>query len=60
MDGRLFTQTREPAMQSLTPVLIVDNVSPRRSTFYGMDEIIVREPGGNVVTFAERTGDGKQ
>lgn len=30
-----------------TPVLV-----PRRKTFYGMDEIGVREPGGNPVTFA--------
>lgn len=28
-------------------------VAPRRRTFYGMDEIIVREPGGSVVTFAQ-------
>jgi hypothetical protein len=27
-------------------------VFPRRKTFYGMDEIGVREPGGNSVTFA--------
>lgn len=27
-------------------------VFPRRKTFYGMEEICVREPGGNVVTFA--------
>jgi len=27
-------------------------VVPRRTTFYGADELIVREPGGNVVTFA--------
>ena len=27
-------------------------VFPRRKTFYGMDEIGVREPGGNAVTFA--------
>lgn len=26
---------------------------PRRKTFYGSEEIIVREPGGNVVTFAQ-------
>lgn len=35
-----------------TPVLF-----PRRKTFYGMDEIGVREPGGNPVTFAMATGD---
>lgn len=28
-------------------------IHPRRETFYGSTEIIVREPGGNVVTFAE-------
>lgn len=27
---------------------------PRRTTFYGMNEIGVREPGGNAVTFAEK------
>ena len=27
---------------------------PRRQTFYGMDEIGVREPGGNVVVFARK------
>lgn len=27
---------------------------PRRKTFYGMDEIAVHEPGGNVVIFAEK------
>lgn len=27
-------------------------VFPRRKTFYGMEEIGVREPGGNAVTFA--------
>lgn len=31
----------------------VELVVPRRQTFYGSDELIVREPGGNVVTFAE-------
>ena len=28
-------------------------VVPRRKTFYGMDEIGVREPGGHVVMFAQ-------
>jgi hypothetical protein len=28
-------------------------VVPRRTTFYGADEIVVREPAGNVVTFAQ-------
>lgn len=30
----------------------VEPVIPRRRTFYGADELIVREPGGNVITFA--------
>lgn len=29
-----------------------ERVIPRRKTFYGADELIVREPAGNVVTFA--------
>ena len=32
-------------------------VQPRRTTFYGTTEIGVREPGGNVVVFAQPTGD---
>lgn len=28
-------------------------VHPRRTTFYGATEVIVREPAGNVVTFAQ-------
>ena len=28
-------------------------VVPRRRTFYGMDEVFVREPGGHVVGFAQ-------
>ena len=31
----------------------VEIVTPRRTTFYGMMEIGVREPGGNVVVFAQ-------
>lgn len=31
----------------------LEPVVPRRKTFYGADEFIVREPAGNVVTFAE-------
>lgn len=33
-----------------TPVVV-----PRRTTFYGMDEIGVREPGGHLVLFAQPT-----
>lgn len=33
-------------------------VFPRRTTFYGMAEIGVREPGGSVVTFAQPVGEG--
>jgi uncharacterized glyoxalase superfamily protein PhnB len=35
------------ALKSVTPVM------PRRKTFYGADELIVREPAGNTVTFAQ-------
>jgi len=31
----------------------VEPVVPRRTTFYGANELIVREPGGNAVTFAQ-------
>ena len=31
----------------------IEAVVPRRKTFYGTDELIVREPCGNVVTFAQ-------
>ena len=31
----------------------VEPVIPRRTTFYGADELIVREPAGNVVSFAQ-------
>ena len=34
----------------------IEIVVPRRKTFYGMDEIGVREPGGHVVMFAQPTG----
>lgn len=30
-----------------------ERVVPRRQTFYGSDEVILREPAGNVVTFAK-------
>lgn len=31
----------------------VEPVVPRRKTFYGADELIVRDPAGNAVTFAQ-------
>jgi len=34
----------------------IEVVVPRRQTFYGMDEIGVREPGGHVVMFAQPIG----
>lgn len=37
----------EKALAGVPPVV------PRRKTFYGADEVIVREPAGNVVTFAQ-------
>lgn len=35
----------------------VPHVIPRRRTFYGMDEIVVRDPGGYVVVFAQPSGN---
>jgi uncharacterized glyoxalase superfamily protein PhnB len=35
----------------------IEPVTPRRTTFYGSDELIVREPAGNVVTFAHFPGE---
>ena len=37
----------EQALDGIAPVV------PRRRTFYGSEELIVRDPAGNVVTFAE-------
>jgi hypothetical protein len=37
----------EKALKGIKPII------PRRKTFYGSEEIIVREPGGNTVTFAQ-------
>lgn len=42
----------EKALAGVTPVV------PRRKTFYGADELIVREPAGNVVTFAQFSEQG--
>jgi len=33
----------------------IPQVIPRRKTFYGMDEVVVRDPGGYVVVFAQPT-----
>lgn len=35
----------------------IPHVIPRRRTFYGMDEVVVRDPGGYVVVFAQQTGN---
>jgi hypothetical protein len=37
----------EQALAGITPVV------PRRTTFYGAEEVIVREPGGNSIAFAQ-------
>ncbi len=31
----------------------VQPLKPRQTTFYGADEVVFREPGGNIITFAE-------
>ena len=40
----------ERSLGGLQPVV------PRRKTFYGADELIVRDPAGNVITFAQFEG----
>ena len=40
----------ERALSDVQPVV------PRRKTFYGADELILREPAGNTVTFAQFAG----
>ena len=38
----------------------VQPVVPRRKTFYGADELIVRDPAGNAVTFAQFAKEGPE
>lgn len=47
----LFVEVEDlnPVVQALGDAEVV---VPRRETFYGADEIFVREPGGNLVGFA--------
>ncbi|HET9439524.1 MAG TPA: hypothetical protein VFO52_05110 [Longimicrobiales bacterium] len=40
----------ERALADIKPII------PRRKTFYGADELIMREPAGNIVTFAQMAG----
>ena len=40
------------ALDGVTPVV------PRRTTFYGADELIVRDPAGNAITFAHFPAGG--
>jgi hypothetical protein len=42
----------ERVLVGITPVI------PRRKTFYGSEELIVREPAGNVITFAQFAQEG--
>jgi len=45
-------------VEALVPeVADADVVLPLRRTFYGMHEIGVREPGGNIVVFASRLAE---
>ncbi len=56
----LFVDEIEPSLEFWTGRLGFQNVEvamPERKTFYGMREIVVREPGGNLVCFAARSKD---
>jgi hypothetical protein len=44
----------DPVEAAIPPAAIV---RPRREMFYGMTELTVREPGGNLVVFAQPTPD---
>ena len=51
----LFIETDDlDAVERAVPPASI--VVPRRTTFYGMTEIAVREPGGSLVVFAQPTG----
>ncbi len=54
----LFVQVDDldPVIEALEGVEVT---FPRRTTFYGADEIGVREPGGNAVTFAHFPEEGE-
>lgn len=43
--------------QTIEAVAGAPLIFPRRKTFYGMEEIGVREPGGNAITFAMAVSD---
>lgn len=45
----------DPVVEALSGVEVV---VPRRKTFYGADEVFVREPAGNLVGFAAFGGEG--
>lgn len=55
LDGHsivLFVEVDD--LDAIEPALAdIEIVKPRHRTFYGSDEIYVREPGGNVVGFAQ-------
>jgi len=53
----LMYQTRASVLADLPELAGSDIVRPRSITFYGSTEIAVREPGGNVVIFAEMASD---
>ena len=59
--GGAFLYLQVPELDSIVEALEgVEVLVPRRTTFYGADEIFVREPGGNPVGFAafpEHRGD---
>jgi hypothetical protein len=40
-------------LDAIEKAIGVTPVVPRRKTFYGADELIVKEPAGNTVTFAQ-------
>jgi catechol 2,3-dioxygenase-like lactoylglutathione lyase family enzyme len=52
--GGAFLFVEVDDLEAVMPALEgAEVISARRETFYGSDEITVREPGGNAVTFAQ-------
>ncbi len=50
--GGLFIESERPIDEILPALEGLDQVMPRRTTFYGADEVVVRAPDGSVVVVA--------
>lgn len=53
--GRGGRRLLRPIAAIETQLKGIEYVVPKRDTFYGMTEVIVRDPAGHVVAFAQQT-----